>query len=150
MSFRLLFAKLTSMLVLLCLFPCTLQAALPRALPSMSVQAVHDTVVQLGIGKGVYARISSSGPGPLEFSYVGGRIVSISDKSVDLSVRKGHTDSVQTFAYKDIDELHAAPVSGKRELLAVAIIGGLATLLLVVVLHHHPPAPEIGVSPSQE
>jgi hypothetical protein len=107
----------------------------------MSVQAVHDTVAQLGIGKGVYARIASPAPGGgLLFTFVGGKIVSFSDRSVDLSVKNGRTASVQTFAYKDIDELHAAPVSGKHEALALAIVGGAVAVALIAIFKNHPPA----------
>jgi hypothetical protein len=111
----------------------------------MSAQAVHDTVAQLGVGKGVYARISSPAPGGgLLFSFVGGKIVSFTDRSVDLSVRNGHTTSVQTFAYKDIDELSGAQVSGKHEALALAIVGGAIAVALIAIFKNHPPAQPVG------
>lgn len=136
-------AKFVALSVIVCLFACNLSAAVGR-LASMSPQAVHDTVARLGVGKGVSARISSSGSGRLQFTNTWGRIVAITDTSFDLSVKDGDKVSVQRFAYEDIDEIHGAPISGKRQAMAIVFLSCAVAAIVVAIFKHHTPAPGAG------
>jgi hypothetical protein len=107
--------------LIVCLFGCNLSAVAAKPLPSMNTQAVHGVVEKLGVGEPISARLSSSGPGPVQYTDISGKISSISDQSFGLSVKKGRKVSLQTFAYKDVDEIHGTRVNSKYIVLATAI-----------------------------
>ena len=141
--------KFAAAVVIVCLFGYNLSAVAdppPWVMRpnNMSEKEVHDFVKTAGVGVNVLAEVSSSASGSLQFSSVGGEIASISDTSVDLKVRVKGKTVVQTYAYKDILEIHESPAGKKHQLLALVIIAGVATALLVIVLHHHPPAKPAG------
>lgn len=142
-------SKFAAAVVIVCFFGYSLTAVADPPPWSMTPQVmsqkeVHNFVAAVGVGANVFARISSSGSGPPQFSTVGGRIVSITDTSVALSVwTKGKT-TIETYAYADIMEIHESPAGKKHALLALGIIAGGLAALLVIVLHHHPPAQPSG------
>jgi hypothetical protein len=96
----------------------------------MSEQQVHDAVARLGVGSNVSVRISTMASGALQYSNEYGRIASVSAASFDLSIRKGHTVSTPTLAYKDVDEIHGTANIKPTEL----IVGAAVTVGLFVGL----------------
>jgi hypothetical protein len=96
----------------------------------MSKQAVHSVVEKLGVGEPVSARLSSSGPSPVQYRDISGKIASISDQSFGLSVKKGSKVSVQTFSYTDVDEIHGTRVNVKYVVLATVITVSVIAALI--------------------
>ena len=123
-------SRFTAAAVIICLFGYTLSAIAAKPLASMSTQAVHSAVEKLGVGEPISARLSSSGPGPVQYTDISGKIASISDQSFDLSVKKGRKISVQTFAYANVDEIHGTRVNVKYVVLATVVTAAVIAALI--------------------
>jgi len=122
--------KFAATAVVLCLFACSLPAA-AAAPPSMGEQEVHSTVAKLGVGKTVSLRVSSSGPGPVQYTYTSGRIASISESSFELRVGRGHHLTERTLAFKDVDEIHGTGMSAKDIVIGLVVVGAVFTAIIV-------------------
>src|ERR1017187_6828746 len=122
--------RFTAAAVIVCLFGYSLSAVVAKPLASMSKQAVHSVVEKLGVGEPVSARLSSSGPGAVQYRDISGKIASISDQSFGLSVKKGSKVSVQTFSYTDVDEIHGTRVNVKYVVLATVIAASVFAALI--------------------
>jgi hypothetical protein len=119
------FTRLVAVSVMVCLFACSFPAMAQRQTPSMSEQEVHDAVAKLPVGKTVSLRLSTSGPGSVQYSNLSGRIASMSDASFNLAVGRGHSRTERTFAYKDVDEIHGTGMPIKVIVIGVVVTGAL-------------------------
>jgi hypothetical protein len=124
------FSQLTVVPVILCLLICSLPAE-AKPLPSMSAEAVHSLVEKLGVGEPITGRVSSSGPGPVQYTDISGKIAAVSDKSFDLSVKKGRKVLVQTYAYGNVDEIHGTRVDYKYIVVATVVTAAVFIALVI-------------------
>jgi hypothetical protein len=135
MSLKLSFARtITAAALIVVLFTFSLPAeAKPPA--SMGEKDVRDTVATLGVGHSVALRISTSaGGGALQFKQVRGHIAAVSSDSIGLSIKHGHTQTVQTYAYKDIDRVDELAHMTNTDKVLLSCIAGGAVLAFVLTM----------------
>jgi hypothetical protein len=106
-----------------------------RQTPSMSEQEVHDAVAKLPVGRAVSLRLGSSGPGPVQYSNLSGRIASVSDTSFSLAVGSGPKRTERTFAYKDVDEIHGTGMSAKDRTVGFIAAGVVFAAVITWAIH---------------